>query len=108
MNIELKKWTFEDKESLISICNRVERRYLTNRMPYPYTEKDADWWLSMIYEQEGKDGVFRSITVDGRIVGNISVKRKADVYGKDAELGYLLMKENWSKGDYDTGGEADL
>jgi len=98
MNIELKKWTFEDKESLISICNRVERRYLTNRLPYPYTEKDADWWLSMTHEQEGKDGVFRSITVDGRIVGNISVKRKADVYDKDAELGYLLMKENWSKG----------
>ncbi len=98
MKVELKKWSLDDKESLISICNKVERKYLTNRMPYPYTEEDADWWLDRIGEQEGKDGVFRAITVDGRIVGNITVARKADVYGKDAELGYVLVTEQWSKG----------
>ena len=85
MNIELKKWSIEDKERLISVCNSVERKYLANRMPYPYTEKDADWWLDMVSEQDGKEGVFRSIIVDGKIVGNISVEKKSDVYGKDAE-----------------------
>lgn len=98
MKIELKKWTSEDKENLIGLCNRAERKYLADRMPYPYTEADADWWLNMIHEQEEKDGIFRAIIVDGKIAGNISVERKSDVYGKDAELGYFLATEYWSKG----------
>lgn len=61
-------------------------------------QQDADWWLGKVCEQEGKEGVFRSIIVDGEIVGNISVEKKADVYGKDAELGYCLLTESWSKG----------
>ena len=43
MKIELKKWSFEDKESLIEICNAVDRKYLANRLPFPYTEDSADW-----------------------------------------------------------------
>lgn len=98
MKIELKKWSFEDKESLIEICNAVDRKYLANRLPFPYTEDSADWWLNMVHEHEGKDGVFRAIVVDGKIRGNISVEQKEDVYGKDAELGYMLITKSWSKG----------
>lgn len=98
MKIELKKWSFEDKESLIEICNAVDRGYLANRLPFPYTEDSADWWLNMVHEHEGKDGVFRAIVVDGKIRGNISVEQKEDVYGKDAELGYMLITKSWSKG----------
>ena len=81
--IELRKWTFHDKENLMAICNAVNRSYLSNRLPFPYTESDAKWWLDM---------------VDGTIVGNISVEQKSDVYGKDAEIGYLLITEKWSQG----------
>lgn len=98
MKIELKKWSFEDKESLIEICNAVDRGYLANRLPFPYTEDSADWWLNMVHEHEGKDGVFRAIIVDGKIRGNISVEQKEDVYGKDAELGYMLITKSCSKG----------
>lgn len=97
-NIELKKWSIENKESLITICNGVDRQYLANRLPYPYTEESADWWLHMVAEHDGKDGIFRAVSADGKIVGNISVEQKADVYGRDAEIGYLLLTENWSKG----------
>lgn len=98
MNIELKKWTFDDKESLIKICNAVDRSNLSDRLPFPYTDESADWWLNMVQEQDEKDGLFRAVTVDGRIVGNISIEQKSDVYKKDAELGYMLMTEEWSKG----------
>lgn len=98
MKIELKKWSFKDKESLIKICNTVDRRYLANRLPFPYTEESAEWWLNMVHEHEGKDGIFRAILVDGKIRGNISVEQKEDVYGKDAELGYMLVTGSWSKG----------
>lgn len=96
--IELRKWTVNDKESLMAICNAADRSYLSGRLPFPYTEADADWWLNMVEGHDGKDGIFRSVSVDGMIVGNISVEQKSDVYGKDAEIGYLLITEKWSQG----------
>lgn len=96
--IELRKWTVNDKESLMAICNAADRSYLSGRLPFPYTEADADWWLKMVEGHDGKDGIFRSVSVDGMIVGNISVEQKSDVYGKDAEIGYLLITEKWSQG----------
>ena len=98
MNIELVKWTSENKPDLIKICNDVDRSFLSNRMPYPYSEESADWWLGMVSEHEGKDGVFRAIVTDGKIVGNISVEQKKDVYFRDGEIGYLLLTDYWSKG----------
>lgn len=95
---ELRKWTVNDKESLMAICNAADRSYLSGRLPFPYTEADADWWLKMVEGHDGKDGIFRSVSVDGMIVGNISVEQKSDVYRKDAEIGYLLITEKWSQG----------
>lgn len=98
MNIELVKWSPALKQELIDICNNVDRTFLSNRLPYPYTEESADWWLGMVSEHDGKDGVFRAIAVDGKVVGNISIEQKADVYCRDGEIGYLLLTEYWSKG----------
>ena len=98
MKVELKKWALDDKKQLMDICNSVERDYLSDRLPYPYTEECADWWLNMVLEHDGKDGVFRAIVADGKIVGNISVEQKSDVYKKDAEIGYMLATEEWSRG----------
>ena len=108
MKVELKKWSLDDKKQLMDICNSVEREYLSDRLPYPYTEECADWWLNMVLEHDGKDGVFRAIVADGKIVGNISVEQKSDVYKKDAEIGYMLATEEWSRGDHDGSGEENL
>lgn len=98
MVIQLEKWSLEMKESLMAVCNAADRQYLANRLPYPYTAADAEWWLTMVAEHDGQDGIFRAIVADGKVVGNISVEQKSDVYGKDAEIGYLLNTEEWSKG----------
>lgn len=98
MEFRLVKWSETLKRDLIEICNRVDRSFLSDRMPDPYTEEAADWWLGMVSEHEGKDGIFRAIVVDGKVAGNISVEQKADVYCKDAEIGYLLLTDFWSRG----------
>ena len=49
------------------ICNLVDRSFLANRLPYPYTEESADWWLGMVSEHDGKDGVFRAVLADGKV-----------------------------------------
>lgn len=98
MEICLKMWQPEDRQELVRLCSNVDRSYLSDRLPDPYTPEDADSWLSMARDKEGQDGIFRAITVDGVPVGNITVERRAGVGRKDAEIGYLLMKDSWSKG----------
>lgn len=98
MKIELKKWKEENKNDLIRICNSVDRKYLSGRLPYPYTEESADWWYANVVSGDGKNGIFRAISVDGIIVGSISVEMKSDVYAKDAEIGYMLLSEYYGKG----------
>ena len=97
MNIKLKQWTIEDKVALMALCNAVDRTYLSDRLPYPYLDADADWWLEMVELNEGKTGVFRAIVVDGRIVGSISVERDGNSRGR-GEIGYMLNTDYWSRG----------
>ncbi len=97
MNIILKYWTNDDKAELIALCNAVDRTYLSNRLPNPYTNADADWWLNMVQLNEGKNGIFRAIVVDGKIIGSISVERNAE-NAIEGEIGYMLLTEYWSRG----------
>ena len=98
MKVELRKWTLEDKESLIEMCNTVDRCYLSDRLPNPYTNESAECWLNMVKENDGGKGIFREIVVNDKIIGTISVEQKEDVYRKDAEIGYYLLQEEYSKG----------
>lgn len=98
MEIKIVKWSEELKDWLISVCNNTDRSYLTDRLPYPYAEKDADRWLAMVKEHDGKDSLFRAVVADGKVVGNITVEGKTGIYVKDAELGYILDKRYCGKG----------
>ena len=97
LKVELRKWSLADKKELMELCNAVDRTYLSDRLPNPYTEEDADWWLNMVAKSEGIDGTFRAVVVNGNIIGSVSVERKAD-NKLDGELGYMLLKEYWNRG----------
>ena len=98
MTISLHKWTSADKEALMALCNAVDRTFLSDRLPNPYTEADADWWLGMVSENEGKEGVWRSIWADGELVGSISVERKDEGGKTIGEIGYMILTLWWSQG----------
>ena len=98
MTIDLHKWTSADRESLMALCNAVDRTFLSDRLPYPYTEADADWWLGMVAESDGKEGVWRAIVVDEQIVGSISVERLANVQRNAGSIGYMVLTPFWSQG----------
>ena len=98
MTISLYHWKPSEREALMSLCNAVDRTFLSDRLPNPYTEADADWWLGMVAENEGKEGVWRAIVVDGQIVGSISVERMADEQRNVGSIGYMLLTPFWSQG----------
>ena len=76
MTVDLHKWTFADRDALMALCNAVDRTFLSDRLPYPYTEADADWWLGMVAENE-------RMAEDQRNVGSI---------------GYMILTPFWSQG----------
>jgi ribosomal-protein-alanine N-acetyltransferase len=98
LTITLHKWASADKEALMALCNAVDRTFLSDRLPNPYTEADADWWLGMVAGNEGKEGVWRSILVDGQLVGSISVERKDEGGKTIGEIGYMILTPFWSQG----------
>ena len=94
LKLELRHWTQADAMELTSLCNAVDRRFLSDRLPNPYTEKDAAEWLKMVSENEAVSGIYRAIIYDGKLIGSISVEKKDD----DAEIGYMLLDEYANKG----------
>ena len=98
MEVQLKKWQPDDKTALAAIGSGVDRSFLSDRLPDPYTEAAAENWLRYVAERDGKTGVFRAIVADGKIVGTISVEQREDIYRKDAEIGYFLVTAQWSRG----------
>ena len=98
MTISLHPWTLTDKPALMALCNAVDRTFLSDRLPNPYTEADADCWLGMVAENEGKEGVWRSIRADGNLIGSISVERRNGDGRSIGELGYMILTPWWSKG----------
>ena len=94
----LRKWTKDDMNELAYLMNQADRSYLSNGLPYPYTDDNAQWWLNLVADKDEKDGLYRAVIVDGNIVGMVSLEKKSDVYEKDADISYLLMTEYWGKG----------
>jgi RimJ/RimL family protein N-acetyltransferase len=92
--MELRHWTQADAMELTSLCNAVDRRFLSDRLPNPYTEKDAKEWLKMVTDNDTITGIYRAIVCDGKLIGSISVEKKND----DAEIGYMLLNEYTNKG----------
>ena len=94
LKLELRHWTQADAMELTSLCNAVDRHYLSDRLPNPYTEKDAAEWLKMVSENEAVSSIYRAIIYDGKLIGSISVEKKDG----DAEIGYMLLDEYANKG----------
>lgn len=70
---------------------------LTSNIPYPYTEKDARFWLKMSKEAfENNAGyTFGIRDKEDRIIGAIGLHDRDD---DKAELGYWIGMPYWSKG----------
>ena len=92
--MELRHWTLSDIMELTNLCNAVDRRFLSDRLPYPYTEKVAEKWLKMVTNNDAITGIYRAIVYDGKLIGSISVEKKDD----DAEIGYMILNEYTNKG----------
>ena len=76
MDIKLRKWLHSDANELAMLCNNIDRRFLSDRLPNPYTIDDAGFWLQNVINSEGKQGVFRAITSAEKSLVQFPLNRK--------------------------------
>jgi len=97
MKVTLREWKRSDAEALAFIANNKKIwDNVRDRLPYPYTKKDAKEWLELVKKQ--KVVTTFCIEVDGSLAGSIGVTLRDDVYRKTAEIGYFIAEEYWGKG----------
>ncbi len=99
MECILRKWKIEDAKELAELLNNPKiLDNLRDGLPYPYTRKDAEEYISsMLSADEEKTFAF-AITADGRVVGSIGIFRCDNIHFRTAEMGYYIGEPYWGKG----------
>ncbi len=93
--ITLRNFNEGDTELLLSILNDQEVvKYLSSKIPTPYTPEDAKWWVST----GSKMGIVKAIDLNGSLVGCIGAEKGEYEYQRSAEIGYWIAKDYWSQG----------
>lgn len=99
MECRLREWRIEDKGALAELLNNKNiLDNLRDGLPYPYTEKDAeDFITSMLAADRTKTFAF-AILADDKVVGSIGVFRQENIHFRTAEMGYYIGEPYWGKG----------
>lgn len=93
--LTLRPFCESDIQPLTTILNQPNVvRYLSTKIPYPYTTEDAKWWVV----EGSQSGVVRAIEVDEQLVGCIGVMPGEFEYERSGEIGYWLAQSHWRRG----------
>ncbi|MEM9981568.1 MAG: GNAT family protein [Bacteroidota bacterium] len=88
----------EDVSALAILANNQKIwRNLTDLFPYPYSEKDAQWFIENALTQTAHQYMTAS-RYEGTFCGVISCILLGDIYRKTAKMGYWLGEPFWGKG----------
>lgn len=97
----LKKPGRKDRQSIISQIGDWEVSKWLSRVPYPYTEDDADEWIRTISRKELTFNIFQNDS----LVGGIELTPHED---NCYELGFWLGRRHWGQGFATEAGEGLL
>jgi len=94
---KIRPWAITDLDSLVQYANNWNvAKNLTNKFPFPYTEKDGRSFIALA-NQDNPVHLF-AIEVASQAAGGIGIHPQADIYEKNAELGYWLAEPFWGQG----------
>lgn len=90
-----------DKSAFIEHLKEKQIYDQTLAIPFPYTEKDADWWINHVQDSADKQGVSTNWAIrqsDGSLIGGIGFHDIEVGKSYKSEIGYWLAKPYWNKG----------
>ena len=95
--LKLRGYTEADIDRLVELANNKHvSKYLIDTFPYPYTQKDAIWWIQTGHNLNGSTNFV--IENDGIFVGGIGVTPSQGWKSHSAEIGYWIGEAYWNKG----------
>jgi RimJ/RimL family protein N-acetyltransferase len=98
---QLSEFRPSDKPALVQHLNDREIYDRTLRIPSPYTDACADFWLSLvakITEQQGRPVHFAIRSADDSLMGGCGFHDFQVGQSHRAEVGYWLGKPFWGRG----------
>lgn len=97
MQFNLRPFEFSDVDALVKYANNINiAQNLTNKFPYPYLKADGEKFIQLALDSNPMQ--IKAIVVKNEVVGSIGVHPLADIYAKNAELGYWIAEPFWGKG----------
>lgn len=95
--IQLRDYQTSDADRLVALANNEQvSKYLVYTFPYPYTKKDADWWIAVGSHENG--AVTKVIEWNSEFVGSVGITLQMGWREHVAEIGYWLGEDYWGKG----------
>ncbi|MFC3562326.1 GNAT family N-acetyltransferase [Pedobacter jamesrossensis] len=97
MQFTLRPFEFTDVDSLVKYANNLKiAKNLTNKFPYPYLKLDGEKFIELALSHQPLQ--IKAIVVKNEVAGSIGVHPLADIYAKNAELGYWIAEPFWGNG----------
>lgn len=94
----LRKPAMKDIKDLIENINNLNVSRCLLVVPYPYTVKDARWWINNCKEKPKDDPNFNiELKSEKKLIGGIGLAN-INNHQKTATLGYWLGEKYWRKG----------
>ena len=99
MDCKIRKWKLEDKNALAELLNNKKiLNNLRDGLPYPYTVKDAEEYITAMLSADKTKNFAFAIVVNEEVVGSIGVFRCDNIHSRTAEMGYYIGEPYWGKG----------
>ena len=89
--LQLRPLVDSDANQIAELAGDWDVARMTDRIPYPYTKSDADYWISGLPDNEE---VF-AIDLEDRLIGLCGLMIRED---RVADIGYWLGKPWWGQG----------
>jgi ribosomal-protein-alanine N-acetyltransferase len=99
--VHLSEFQSSDKDALTQHLNDRDIYEHTLRIPFPYTDADADEWLALaakITKQQGRPVHWAIRTTDDTLIGGCGFDGIQVCKSHRAEVGYWLAKPFWGRG----------
>lgn len=95
--IVLRSWRETDVRRLAELANNPRIAcFMTDAFPHPYSEQDAKRFIDFAAGHP-VTRIF-AIECEGALCGGIGLHPQADIYRKNAELGYWIAEPYWGRG----------
>lgn len=99
MKCKLRHWRIEDAKDIAeTLNNRKVLDNLRDGIPFPYTVKDAEEFITAMIHADPMETFPFAITVEDKAIGSIGAFRQSNIHFRTAEIGYYLGEPYWGKG----------